>query len=360
VPLQAWFVNTIVLVSVRDEAHPSAARDSTGFVQILVGPLRKLSSDFYYSYGHEAIDSVLALAVCWAAVIHRSRQLRATALFATTWVVFSWLIYTKYIFQGLDSGFEYCNDAAFGPKWCRLSKANGAFSVMMEIGKVAAWIWAISRFIETKHKEPYCEADRADIDLVANSASNTNLAPMEPQNTAAAARLSNNTATTTTTATATTTPGVHRVTTVTDCRLTTVGKVVLFLSVVSTLGFIISMLGNIETQRLGFQTNQPGYSSNKAVVLTGPYVDGGAVYPGIVVASVPYQGVFYAVPSDIPAGDLNWFYNEVFTALLLFFAVGLSVACAYDRVRDSVLHPAILTLFSTMACFGYFIYMVSG
>jgi len=352
----AWFVNTIILVSVRDETNPAAARDSTGYLQILIGPLRSMSSDFYYSYGHEAVESVLFLAVCWAAVIHRTRQLRAAALFATTWMVFSWLIYTRQIFQGLDDGFEFC-ESNYHRRWCRLAKANGAFSVLMEITKFVAWLWAVERFLTTKGREPNCELDREEMDAAAYYKGNpaaTNRPPVPVTNQGGVdivpGALMGAAGSSVPAGGVVTGPNAH------TNRLTTSGKVVLALSVLSLLGFILSMIGNIETQRLGFQTDQPEWADKKSLVLTGPYVEGGTTYPGIPVISTVYQNAFYALPTNPQAGDLNFFYNEVFIALLLFFAIGLSVAVAYDRVRDAMLQPIVLTFLSTLGTFGYFVY----
>lgn len=119
------------------------------------------------------------------------------------------------------------------------------------------------------------------------------------------------------------------------------------------------MLGNIEVQRLGNDTTQPQYAQQTVLVPTGPYVLGGTSngpgFPTLSYLTNP-PTLVTALPREIPQGDLNYNTNEVFTALLLFFAIGLSVAAAYDRARNVRANPLLLTLFSSMAMLGYFIY----
>lgn len=307
ITMLAWFVNTIVLVSQRTVGYTD---DQNGYVRNLQDPLFALSSDFYYSYAHEAVNCVLAIATCWAAVILRTRQLRATALFATLWVVFSWLIYTRvsahhiapcpaqrgrrntnhahidcpcncarrlyvyfdrharkhryqsahikwlrlltpfvrfhcvdlfqFIFQGLDWGFEYCEDAFYHRKWCRLSKSNGVFSVLIEIGKIAALLWALERFIRTRRREPYCELDRADLEAIDRHAARTveeqrirQLSTKESAETIQPVPLG---------LADSVAPAHTRIKSIAECRMTLPGKVVLALCVLSTIGFMLSSL----------------------------------------------------------------------------------------------------------------------
>ena len=359
-----WFVTQVVLVSLRDEpvAQARAGNDPTGYLQVLTGPLGSLIVDFYYSYGHEAVNTLLALATCWAAVIHKTRQLRATALFATTWVVFSWLVYTRYIFQALDKGWEYCNSDEFDYKFCRISMANGAWSVLTEIGMFVAWCWAVWMFFTTKGLEPYNELDKKDLQAAARDAARTeeerrrrqlsshasaDVVSTVPLGVAAAAA-----------------PAHKRIVNLNECRLDTLGRIVLFFSVLSTIGFILSMLGNIEVQKLG---NWSGFYHGSQtrptqLISTGPLTASGPQFVGFPTVFlnpttfVQTAAPAYSLPAAIPVGDLNYSINEVFTALLLFFAIGLSVAAAYDRVRETTINPIMLTFFSTMAMFGYFIY----
>jgi len=145
-----------------------------------------------------------------------------------------------------------------------------------------------------------------------------------------------------------------------QCRISTPGKVVLFLCMLSTVGFIISMLGNINVQRLGNDTTQPQYAQQEMLVPTGNYNLGATSGNPEGLPTLSYLGstpsVVAVLPKNIPQGDLNYFTNEVFPALLMFFAIGLSVATAYDRMLNVRADPILLTMFSSFATLAYFIY----
>jgi hypothetical protein len=398
-----WFATMVTLVSLTDEV-PYITNESNPAVdptygqqplQTLIGPLQQMAQRFFYPYGLAAMNTFLACAACWAATVYRTRQMRAVALFAATWVCLAWFLETEYLFQALNTSFfQYC-DAGFERKWCNINRALSAANILVEFAMICLFLWALFRFIMTHDREPNCELDAIDIQNAelelaqgrAGAGPNGQGSYGGPngaiagQNTALASNQLGPVG-------AHTDKGHHGVAhdtpagpthsavpvpktgenareraregqpmsqapqggydampfaivpsvaarhvpirSLRDCRLSPMGSMILFFCVLSVIGFAISMLSNIELQR---SVHYPGGDGN-------PRLSQGSIYrPGVT------QGIFVTIQQ----GDYLYRTDYIFTSLLLFFAIGMSVACAYERVREAMYYPLLLTFLSSMA-----------
>jgi uncharacterized membrane protein len=281
-------------------------------------------------YGTDGVITFFAVLACWLAAYNQTRQLRAMALFATTWAVFTWLTYAKFTFWALSPSWNCAGPD--GGRWCQVSLAAGIASVIFEFSKVLLWGWALFRFIQLRHLEPFCELDKSEIEfeqkrqaglvqhnLPGIAGHNVDPATGLPSGLPSAVPHVSSVPAGLIEADAPITTTGKRITALDQQRLSLPSKLVLFWVTLSTIGYMIVCLSFIDIYRWS------NYDGNNSAQLLG-------------------------------IGDLNLQLNIYFPALTLLFSLGFAVLAAYDRLRDNAVSPLFLNIVTAMMCWGILIY----